>query len=71
MVGEQSSDSFIRSQIPPEIVSVGEALLVRFCSDDTINTKGFSAAYVAVQDDASENDVEDNSFSYSFSRGYI
>ena len=37
-------------QIPPEIISVDEALLLRFKSDDTINAKGFSAAYVVIDD---------------------
>ena len=37
---------FLHLQIPPEIVSVDAALLLRFKSDDTINAKGFSAAYV-------------------------
>ena len=35
---------FLHFQIPPEIVSVDAALLLRFKSDDTINAKGFSAA---------------------------
>ena len=63
---------FLSLQIPQEIVSIHEALLVRFRSDDTINTKGFSAAYVAIgEEDSSENSTGDlNSFSYSFSRGY-
>ncbi|XP_055588097.1 tolloid-like protein 1 isoform X2 [Uranotaenia lowii] len=33
---------------PPEIISMNEALLVRFKSDDTVGFKGFSASYVAV-----------------------
>jgi hypothetical protein len=37
-------------QIPPEIISVDEALLLRFKSDDTINAKGFSAAYVIIDE---------------------
>uniref|UniRef100_A0A182QG59 Metalloendopeptidase n=1 Tax=Anopheles farauti TaxID=69004 RepID=A0A182QG59_9DIPT len=32
---------------PPEIISMHEALMVRFRSDDTVGFKGFSAAYVA------------------------
>lgn len=35
------------SQNPTDIISMNEALLVRFRSDDTIVNKGFSAAYVA------------------------
>ena len=35
-------------QIPPEIVSVDAALLLRFKLDDTINANGFSAAYVLI-----------------------
>ncbi|XP_055621202.1 tolloid-like protein 1 [Toxorhynchites rutilus septentrionalis] len=33
---------------PPEIISMDEALLVRFRSDDTVGFKGFSASYVAI-----------------------
>ncbi|XP_065076987.1 protein tolkin-like [Ochlerotatus camptorhynchus] len=33
---------------PPEIVSMNQALLVRFRSDDTVGFKGFSASYVAI-----------------------
>ncbi len=44
-------------QIPPEILSVDEALLLRFKSDDTINSKGFSAAFV-VLDDTDNYDYE-------------
>ena len=45
---------FFFLQVPPEIVSTNEVILVRFKSDDTINSKGFSAAYVAI--DESENE---------------
>jgi len=41
---------FCGNKIPPEIISVDEALLLRFKSDDTINAKGFSAAYVVIDD---------------------
>lgn len=64
---------FCGNTIPQEIVSVHDALLVRFRTDDTINTKGFSAAYVAIaEENIAENSTGDNnnSFSYSFSRGY-
>ena len=50
-------------QIPPEIISVDEALLLRFKSDDTINAKGFSAAYVVI--DEAEN------FDYQTSSGNL
>ena len=43
------------NQVPPEIVSTNEALLVRFKSDDTINSKGFSAAYVAIDENENED----------------
>lgn len=62
-VGDASSStadffSFDTSpQIPPEILSVDEALLLRFKSDDTINSKGFSASYV-VLDDADNYDYD-------------
>ncbi|XP_065201859.1 protein tolkin-like isoform X3 [Planococcus citri] len=35
--------------IPTDVVSINEALLVRFRTDNTMNTKGFSASYVAVE----------------------
>jgi len=46
--------NFCGNRVPPEIVSTNEVILVRFKSDDTINSKGFSAAYVAI--DESENE---------------
>ena len=46
-------------QIPPEIISVDEALLLRFKSDDTINSKGFSAAYVVIDDHDNFDDYGD------------
>ena len=39
--------NFFFFQNPTDIISMNEALLVRFRSDDTIVNKGFSAAYVA------------------------
>lgn len=44
---------------------MNEALLIRFRSDDTVSNKGFTAAYVAVdRQDSDENlggiDEEDN-----------
>lgn len=43
------------NRVPPEIVSTNEVLLVRFKSDDTINSKGFSAAYVAIDENENED----------------
>ncbi|XP_063979523.1 protein tolkin [Diachasmimorpha longicaudata] len=48
-----------------DIVSMNEALLIRFRTDDTVSNKGFSAAFVAVdRQDSEENlggiDEEDN-----------
>lgn len=40
-----------------EITSVSEALLVRFRTDDTIVSKGFSASYVVVDQINSEEQV--------------
>ena len=40
------------SKIPPEVISTGRQLLVRFKTDDTINWKGFSAAFVLAAADA-------------------
>jgi len=42
--------TFCGNSIPPEIISVDEALLLRFVSDDTINSKGFGASYVVISD---------------------
>ena len=53
----QSYGRFCGNSIPPEIVSVDEALLLRFKSDDTINSKGFSAAFVII-DEADNQDYE-------------
>lgn len=39
---------FCGNSNPTDIISMNEALLVRFRSDDTIVSKGFSAAYVAI-----------------------
>jgi len=39
-------------KIPPEVISTGRQLLVRFKTDDTINWKGFSAAFVLASRDA-------------------
>ena len=48
---------FCRNKIPPEIISVDEALLLRFKSDDTINSKGFSANFVII-DESDNKDYE-------------
>ncbi|XP_037084279.1 tolloid-like protein 2 [Pollicipes pollicipes] len=45
------------NQVPPPIVSTREVLRVLFKSDDTINSKGFSAAYEIVDSNAIE-DIE-------------
>lgn len=46
-------------QKPPDIISVNEALLVRFRTDSTMTFKGFSASYVAI--DPFEGSEEMNS----------
>lgn len=53
----QSYGRFCGNNLPPEIVSVDEALLLRFKSDDTINSKGFSATYV-ISDNSDSKDYE-------------
>ncbi|KAL5017782.1 hypothetical protein ScPMuIL_003504 [Solemya velum] len=45
------------SQIPDEIVSSGEYLLIRFKSDDTINWKGFSAIYMLADPDIEDENT--------------
>lgn len=39
-------------QLPPEVLSTGESLRLRFHSDDTLQAKGFSVIYLAL--DANE-----------------
>ena len=39
-------------QRPEDIISSGSELLVRFKSDDTLNTKGFYASYVMADPEA-------------------
>ena len=51
-------------------MSIHSALLVRFRSDDTINTKGFSAAYVAIEEEDPSGNSASDDLSYSFARGY-
>jgi len=41
--------------VPPAIVSTREVLRVLFSSDDTINSKGFSAAYEIVDSNTIEH----------------
>ena len=47
-------ESSIIFQIPSDIISTTEALLIRFKTDNTITSKGFSASYVAVESANSE-----------------
>ncbi|RZF44812.1 hypothetical protein LSTR_LSTR000764 [Laodelphax striatellus] len=49
-----SYGKFCGNSNPTEIFSVAEALLVRFVTDDTIVSKGFSASYVAVNSQTNE-----------------
>jgi len=65
-----SYGKFCGNEIPQEIVSIHSALLVRFRSDDTINTKGFSAAYVAIEEEDPSGNSAGDDLSYSFARGY-
>lgn len=44
-----------------DFISINEALLVRFRTDDTISNKGFVAIFVAIdRQDSEENLGEDN-----------
>lgn len=45
-------------QNPVDIISMNEALLVRFRSDDTISNKGFSAIYLAVDSQGSDEIID-------------
>ncbi|CAG2180847.1 unnamed protein product, partial [Oppiella nova] len=42
------------NKIPPDFLSTGEALLLRFRTDDTIHNKGFAVSYSAL--DANEDE---------------
>lgn len=55
---------FCGNTIPPEILSMNEALLIRFQSDDTMSLKGFSISYVALSSLNSDETLE-NSGEYS------
>lgn len=44
-------------QKPTDIVSVHEALLIRFRTDDTLVSKGFSIAFEAVEPYSSEEEI--------------
>lgn len=46
---------FLTLQNTTEFISINEALLVRFRTDDTISNKGFMALFVAVDQDNGEN----------------
>ncbi|EDS37225.1 ubiquitin-protein ligase [Culex quinquefasciatus] len=50
---------------PPEIISLNEALLVRFRSDDTVGFKGFSASFVAVSPFGPDGPASDEDLSES------
>lgn len=51
---------FCGNKVPPEVSSTGNSLVLRFRSDDTISTKGFSVAYVAtdVHEDIDEDFID-------------
>lgn len=51
MIGRCFSFSF---QNPMDMYSVAESLLIRFRSDDSVRSKGFSVAYVATEPTDSE-----------------
>lgn len=61
-------NKFIVVQKPPKIVSTKEALLVSFRSDGTMNFKGFSVSYMAVE--PSIENVEEDSMVTPFP-GYM
>ncbi|KAK2718001.1 protein tolkin-like [Artemia franciscana] len=50
-----SYERYCSVHAPQEIISLGEALMIRFRSDDTIVSKGFSASYVAIDDSENED----------------
>lgn len=53
-----SRDSF---QLPPEFLTSGESLLLRFHTDDTIHSKGFSLAYQALEANDDEQVIRKDS----------
>lgn len=59
-------------QKPPDVISMNEALLVRFRSDGTMNRKGFSASYVAVDPfEGSEEEISSDSSEVTPFPGYM
>ncbi|CAG9768768.1 unnamed protein product [Ceutorhynchus assimilis] len=50
---------FCGTKKPFDIISTNEALLIRFRSDDTLVSKGFSLVYEAVLSDSVDSDEED------------
>ncbi|XP_044003802.1 tolloid-like protein 1 isoform X2 [Aphidius gifuensis] len=58
-VSSPSFGKFCSSNIT-DIVSLNEALLVRFRTDDTISYRGFSAAFIAEDQQESEENLSDN-----------
>ncbi|RWS10861.1 tolloid-like protein 1 [Dinothrombium tinctorium] len=49
---------FCGNNLPPEFLSSGESLLLRFHSDDTIHSKGFSVSYIALDANEEEQVIE-------------
>lgn len=57
---------FCGNIIPPEILSMNEALLIRFRSDESLNMKGFSISYVALSSLNSEENENSSEYSTIF-----
>ncbi|XP_067127393.1 protein tolkin-like [Centruroides vittatus] len=47
---------FCGNKVPPEMISTGDSILLRFRSDDTINMKGFSVAYAEIESYEDDDD---------------
>lgn len=52
------------NNVPPDFTSTGDTLLLRFRSDDTINTKGFSVAYQELQESSGGGEEIDKAEKY-------
>ncbi|XP_061399860.1 protein tolkin [Musca vetustissima] len=58
--------------IPQDIISLTDSLLVRFKTDSSVDYKGFSASYVAVNpfDNSEEDEEEGNSYSVEIATAF-
>lgn len=61
----------LNTQLPPELLSSGESILLRFHSDDTIHNKGFSVAYQALEANDEEQVIKKEKIPPSTGKNFI